>query len=77
MDARSHPTPRAAAADSTDLVFHSRDGRIRTDDLSVPNASGLDWGGLVRTKTAGQGNSWTAVDCREQPCTRDGRAMVM
>ncbi len=61
----SNPTIRAAPTDGPDLVFLSRDGRIRTDDLSVPNASGLNWGGLVRTKTAGQGNSWTIVDRRE------------
>ena len=35
----SDQTPRAAPADGPDLVFLSRDGRIRTDDLSVPNAA--------------------------------------
>ena len=35
----SNPTTRAAPADGPDLVFLSRDGRIRTDDLSVPNAA--------------------------------------
>ena len=35
----SNPTPRAAPTDGPDLVFLSRDGRIRTDDLSVPNAA--------------------------------------
>jgi hypothetical protein len=45
----SEQTPRAAPADGPDLVFLSRDGRIRTDDLSVPNASGLNWSGLGRT----------------------------
>lgn len=44
-------------------------------DLSVPKSPGVDWSGLVGTKTAGQSNSWTAVDCRERWCTRDGRAM--
>ena len=35
----SNPTTRAALAYGPDLVFLSRDGRIRTDDLSVPNAA--------------------------------------
>ena len=71
----SSSTPGAAPADGPDLVFLSRDGRIRTDDLSVPKSPGVDRSGLVRTKTAGQSNSRTAVDCCERWRTRDGRAM--
>jgi hypothetical protein len=55
--------------------FCSRDGGIRTDDLSVPKSPGVDRSGPVRTETAGQSNSWTVVDYRKRRRTRDGRAM--
>ncbi len=35
----SNQTPWAALTDGPDLVFLSRDGGIRTHDLSVPNAA--------------------------------------
>ena len=57
------------------MVFLSRDGRIRADDLSVPKYPGVDRSGLVRAKTAGQSLGRTAMDCSKRRRTRDGRAM--
>ncbi len=45
--------------------FCSRDGRIRTDDLSVPKSPGVDQSGLARTKPqvgALDGRQWTAAN---------------
>jgi len=69
------PTPRAALASGPSPVFLSRDGGTRTRDLSIPNAAGPDWCGLLWTETAGQGGSRTAADRPKRLRTRDGRAM--
>ena len=76
-DARWNPdeTPRAPLASGPDLVFLSRDGRIRTHDLSVPNADHpiqhvFVWTNtqvLIGGETRGDGHGWLR--------TRDKRGM--
>jgi hypothetical protein len=66
---------RAVLANGPDLGFLSRDGGIRTHDLSVPKSPGMDWGGLVWTETPGQRIAATRADRCRRLHTRDGRAM--
>ena len=71
----SSSTPGAAPADGPDLVFLSRDGRIRTDDLSVPNAGLSLCGGLLWTKAQVTWAGATQVNPHSWLRTRDKRGM--
>src|SRR5665811_1414453 len=73
MDTRWNRPPNKQAVPESGLTwFLSRDGGIRTHDLSVPKSPDVDRSGLVRTKTAGQSVAATYAGWCECLRTRNG-----